>query len=725
MDGFEADGPAPKYIVRSEVTLHPQTNGNVHVELDGKYYRLGCIEGRFINRLSEDGDWEAARDESFGSQSAATTPGNNATTVADPTQATNQLLQFLLQHKIIVKANSQDATQSLPPSTSVANLLGGHSSAAPGATPSPMGMFFYKRISLGDPNALFDGFKHWSNPLFSATSELVKLAIIVFGSIVALNSITRLQSDYFLLFTPMRGLQIFVAWVLLKAAHEFAHGAVCKRYGGDVRDAGIALFMFVPMAFVDVTSAWRFNSRWKRLHVSLAGVATELFLAALAAIAFQYTAAPAVRVFLVDFIALASISSIACNLNPLLKFDGYYALADLSGVDNLQEHSKRYVHYLGQRHLLGLKVPKPSLPPAHRSWIPAFALASTVFRMTLLLGLIAVAAAMFEGLGIIIALFGVYLFCLQPLMKLLRFLRKSYASGELSIPLASLRCGMVFGLPLALLFCLPSNLIETTPGIVQYDPPAVLRAPEDGFIREVLVRSGETVAKGDVILRMENWKLASKLAEKQVELAAAEQAILTARWKLDASEAAAARAEQASLEEQVDELRRRIDALTIHAPVDGQVIARNLQELDGRYFSAGSELVVIGDDSRKRIMLVLDPQQANEIAQLTQPQVDVMIAGISGMKVAIDRIESRASRVVPDESLTALAGGSLAVVSRPGGDPELESPRIRAYASLDPISSTGLHCGQRCHTRLPGSHRTLASVIWHHFSTKIRSLSPV
>ncbi|GAB5406543.1 MAG: hypothetical protein Aurels2KO_47740 [Aureliella sp.] len=716
----EAD-ETTKYAIRNGVQLYTQTNGNVHVEVEGCYFRLGRTEGKFLYRLQKDGDWRAACEESYAKTQLDDASDSSTDTESVAAEAARQLLQFLIENQIVEPVSLEGGTPQTANSctTSASGAVQGKNAA------SSLGDVFYKQISLGDPNALLDAIKPWMSPLFSWHCELFKLIIIALGTGAALASLPRLQSDYFLLFTPQRGLQLGAAWLLLKFFHELAHASVCKRYGGEVRNAGLALFLLVPVAFVDVTSAWRFDSKWKRLHVSLSGVATELFLAAIAAIAFQFTASPAVRVFLVDFIALATVISIACNLNPLIKFDGYYALADFTGVDNLHDKSRVYARYIGKRYLLGIQATEPELPPSHRTWIPTFAIASACFRVSVSFGLIALAASMLEGLGIVIALLGVYLFCLHPLGKLACYLATACYRGDVSLTRTAVRLGLLLGLPTILLTCIPATLIQSTPGIVQYDPPAVLRAPEDGFVREVLVTAGTAVVKGDPILRLENAELSSLLAKKEVELATVRQAVLAARWNLDASEAAAARADQASLEEQVTELKRRVAALTILAPVDGQVVARNLQELDGRYYPAGSELAAIGDDSRKRIMLVLAPQQANEFAKHSQPLVEVSISGLADLCVEVNRIESRASRSVPDESLTAIGGGTLPVIHRPSGEPELESPHIRAYAKLNSTDAIQLRCGQRCQTRLVDSSQNVASLVWQLLVDKIRNLSPI
>ena len=76
---------------------------------------------------------------------------------------------------------------------------------------------------------------------------------------------------------------LLLAWVLLKTVHEFYHGLTCKKYGGYVPRCGLVLILFSPVAFVDVTSSWRFRSKWHRIYTAAAGMYVELFVASLAA----------------------------------------------------------------------------------------------------------------------------------------------------------------------------------------------------------------------------------------------------------------------------------------------------------------------------------------------------------------------------------------------------------------------------------------------------------
>ena len=120
------------------------------------------------------------------------------------------------------------------------------------------------RIPLGCPDRWCARVLPWVEGLFGKTAFIAWLVLIAMaGSEVAVNWPRFVASTADIL-VPSNWLGLGLAWVLLKAVHEAAHGLVCKRHGGEVREVGIAFIFFAPVAYVDVTSCWRFASRWPR-----------------------------------------------------------------------------------------------------------------------------------------------------------------------------------------------------------------------------------------------------------------------------------------------------------------------------------------------------------------------------------------------------------------------------------------------------------------------------
>src|SRR5262249_39639137 len=92
----------------------------------------------------------------------------------------------------------------------------------------------------------------------------------------------------------LRWQTLVLAWLAMVAAttcHEFSHGLTCKRYGGEVHEVGFLMMYGLPCFFCNVSDAWLFRERSRRLLVTLAGGYCDLVLWATAVFAWRVTRA--------------------------------------------------------------------------------------------------------------------------------------------------------------------------------------------------------------------------------------------------------------------------------------------------------------------------------------------------------------------------------------------------------------------------------------------------
>lgn len=143
------------------------------------------------------------------------------------------------------------------------------------------------------------------------------------------------------LFEPQYAAAAVLALMITKTWHELGHAIACRRLGAECHEIGVMLLALMPCLYCDVSDAWTLPTRWRRAVVALAGVYFEAILAVAAAAAWLMLAPGPLRVLALYVIAAASVSTLLINLNPLLRFDGYYVLADLWGVSNLHQVSRQ------------------------------------------------------------------------------------------------------------------------------------------------------------------------------------------------------------------------------------------------------------------------------------------------------------------------------------------------------------------------------------------------
>jgi hypothetical protein len=134
----------------------------------------------------------------------------------------------------------------------------------------------------------------------------------------------------------------FWAWLTLlaiTACHESAHGLTCKHHGGEVPEIGFLLLLLMPCFYCNVSDAWLFKDKAKRLWVTLAGGYFELFLWALAVFVWRLTLPGELLHHLALVVVTVCGGRVFFNFNPLVKLDGYYLLSDLAEVPNLQRRA--------------------------------------------------------------------------------------------------------------------------------------------------------------------------------------------------------------------------------------------------------------------------------------------------------------------------------------------------------------------------------------------------
>src|SRR5262249_3404259 len=129
----------------------------------------------------------------------------------------------------------------------------------------------------------------------------------------------------------------WVAVVLATLAHEFAHGLTCKHFGGEVHEVGFLLIFGMPCFYCNVSDAWLFRAKSRRLWVTLAGGYCDLCSWALAVFLWRLTLPGTLPNHLAWVVLTVCGGRVLLNFNPLLKLDGYYLLSDWTEVPNLQQ----------------------------------------------------------------------------------------------------------------------------------------------------------------------------------------------------------------------------------------------------------------------------------------------------------------------------------------------------------------------------------------------------
>lgn len=433
-----------------------------------------------------------------------------------------------------------------------------------------------------DPTPLLRVLRPLGAVLFSGPCVALLLAgaaVVGLGLLGKAEELTLALSRMLDLFSPMHATMAVLAIVLVKAWHELGHAMACRRMGAECHEVGVLLLAFLPCLYCDVSDAWSLTSRWRRAVVALGGVYFELMLAVAAGAAWLVLAPGPLRMLSLYVVVVASVSTLLVNLNPLLRYDGYYVLADTWGVANLHTQSREALWGPLRRWVRGDHGPADTLDASPRA-LAAFGLASTVYGW-FILGLIlwglhhALAAAGFRAAGdllVALSLGGVAVLGTRRLTALV----PRAAEGRLFSVLG--RFGVVAALAALMLGGLASlPMDQTLYSACRVESAAyadvVSRSP--GVLRSH-VRYGDVVEAGDLVAELEDPSADFRrleLLEREAGLAA-EVAGLRTRSQSDAG----LLAEVARLKPTLAEVRRQVrshDEMTerrrLRAPIGGRV----------------------------------------------------------------------------------------------------------------------------------------------------------
>lgn len=553
----------------------------------------------------------------------------------------------------------------------------------------------------------------------SPIAVAASIVTMIVAALVLMSSRSQWAATAGGLLHPSNALLIAGVWVALKVVHELAHAIACVRMGGRIGPTGLVLMLLAPLAFIDVSSCWRLRSRRARIYVSAAGMFAELTIAAVAALAWAFVAeSEQARFLLANVVVTAGLSTILFNANPLMRFDGYFILADAVDIANLYSEGSRSLRRCIGR-LVGEKAGRDGLGEEftivgwRRGFVLVYGGAALLWRILVMTSLLIAASAMFAGAGWVLVLAVLVCWLSPPVQKHVR----AWFSQWRDRPVAAYRRAAISigfaGLFLLAVFVVPIRTRILAPGVVQYRSEATVRARASGFLSKIHVSDGQPVRAGDVLATLENRELTTRLSEQLLTLRqnAIRRNVAMERSEPGLVQVLAKRAE--SIADQIRQLETQAAGLTVLAPHDGTVVARNLDQAAGRYIEEGQILMAVAAPDDQEIVAMVSHRSVDEVRSLVDSRVSVRAADRQTVDTRFRRIEPRASDQLAIEAMAAINGGSLAI--RPTEDEKsgqvwrLSEPHFRVRLALEDGSAPeSLRDGMRVTASLGYRSATLA-----------------
>lgn len=573
------------------------------------------------------------------------------------------------------------------------------------------------KIPIIDPERLLTGMYPYFRWIFSSAFIFVSVtSMIVALGLVAGNWKTFYDKlpDFQSFFNWWTIMSFWLCLAIVKIIHEFGHGLTAKHFGGEVHEMGLLFLVLTPALYCDVTDSWLLPNKWRRIWISAAGIYVECFLASIATFVWWNSQPGLVNSLAMATMFICSVNTIMFNANPLLRYDGYYVLADWLEIPNLRIKSTQFFAYLIQEKVLGLEVPVQSyLPKSRRYLFVTYAVASYVYRWFVTFAILWFLSQVLKplklesvsyllGVAALVPLVG------TPVYQIVKFLRTPGRLRKVKKVRATAFAAAAIAIVTAILFIRTPLRVQGT-FVLRLAKPDIVYAEVEGRLVELNVKNGQWVTKDTVLAKLSNPEKQKELLQRQLDHDVNFHKFLWYDRTPDRdSKAQAMRFKELAdnAEPIIENITHQIGKLTLVANRDGQVVGAPHRVNVGQWLKPGKPLDAdplaerpsqtradkpffceIGDPHKLEAHLILDQSDIN------LSQVD----GVAWLKVdgraevtiksKVSEIAQRASDQVPAE-LSNLTEGEIA--SKPDPKTGAAKPMNAVYEVIIPVDNSTL-----------------------------------
>jgi len=628
----------------------------------GKYHKIGQAAMTMLTH------WQAIPPDEFVAALSVKAPNLKAD------QALLQTLtEFLLKEKLLLH----------PPEADAESLAGQEAAMRTPFHEQLIHKYLFFRIPLFRPQKFLESYGPFVSAFFRPATAWTLLIIGLIGLFFAARQWEQFLSTFLYFFTPQGFLFYALSLTLIKAVHELGHAFAARHFGARVPIIGVAFLVMFPILYTDTTDVWRIPEKRKRLWINGAGMVAELSIAAVSLCLWSFLPDGILRSAAFFAATTSWALSLFVNLNPCMRFDGYYLISDFFRVENLQARGFAAGRWVMRKRLFGLDDPAPeSLSRKQLSGFCLYAWTTWVYRFFLFIGIAILVHHIFpKAIGIVLFTIEIGIFIALPLWREIRHWWSvrmqilKHKRGQVSLSLATVSLAI---------FCLPWQNNISAPALIQPAEQTDIYPVAAAQVIAVHAKNGDVVKAGDVLLEMRAPALDYRRKVAVQELAMAE-----ALWNLQAA-SEQDRQLRDIFQDTLTEKRAALTAidkelaqLKLRAPHDGRVndIAQNLHAL--RYVNQRERLLQISNPAQIELIGLPKDIAANRVKSEAK---FAFISDQAGRKKRTGRIKAitpTAAQVITDPVLTVVGGGPIAVAENDRGEAIADIPVFRVQGIVD------------------------------------------
>jgi putative peptide zinc metalloprotease protein len=488
-----------------------------------------------------------------------------------------------------------------------------------------------------DPDRILTAVHRQVGFLFSLPA-IIAVLLLGFSALLLVgtqyDSFARRLPQFAEFFAVQNWIWLAATLAVTKILHELGHGLACKHLGGECHEMGIMLLVFTPCLYCNVSDSWMLNNKWHRAAIAAAGMYVELFLAAVATWVWWYSVPGNVHFLALNIMFVCSVSTLLFNANPLMRYDGYYILADLIEIPNLRQKASKVLGNWMSKCCLGITPPDdPFLPDKNQWFFATYSVAAVVYRWVITFSILWFLNQIFEPYGLqilgqaiaVISLFGLIVL---PIRKLSRFLLEGIKMRRIHCGRLAASSVILVGGCLLLFVPIPYHVRCDVQLELRDDDPVYVEVP--GTLEEIYVKQGVKLQAGQPIARLENQAMRMEMLKLLAGRKRLQEELHTLSVRalgdpLAASRIAEVRTKIGNIGDQIEHRRSEVQKLTLTAASSGMLfpVAHRPPSHDrtvlpswsgqplasnnlGAYFEKGMQVGTIGDPTRLQAILTID-----------------------------------------------------------------------------------------------------------------------
>ncbi|TNE31610.1 MAG: biotin/lipoyl-binding protein [Alphaproteobacteria bacterium] len=617
----------------------------IYDPLAHRFYKIGWTAFECLRRLAD-----------CGQADDLVRAVNAETTLTIDTETVRDLSGFLVQNQLVQGATPQASAQ--------------HGRRAQLAEKpfwkSALHGYLFVTLPLFKPQNFLERSLPIVRPFLSKTFLLMMLLLLAAGLLMTFQRMDEFLHSFQNILNWEGAVLIVLTTVFVKTLHELGHAYAATKYGVKVPVIGVAFIVLYPVLYTETTGAWALTDRRKRVVIAAAGVLTEISLAAIALLLWHVLPAGLGK-STAFFVALVSLTgSLLVNLNPLMKFDGYYLLSDALGIENLQDRTCLWAKWRLRRFLWGWQDDMPeNLSLRQRRFFQCFGFALWVYRLFLFLGIAWVVFALFfPPLNIFLMVVEIAWFIALPIWREMtvwwRGRGKSYRS------LRALICICVI-IGIFMVAALPRTHTVSIPAVLHSASYTDLYAPVAGKLTTFNMTAGQQVEKGDILAVIESPQLQQQITLAELDYQSLQrlrdQQQILAR---DHPEQEPLTEKLAAAAQRLSGLREQQQRLVMTADISGIVsdVATELHQ--GRWISPAQRLGVLVQPDSLRVSGYIheNKREKNYLSGMGQFYPDTDFP--SAFPVRLEKLADSSSDALLWPELSATFGGSIPTDGVPG-----------------------------------------------------------